>query len=100
MSSEYEKFYKILDLDEGVSKKELKKAFRELSHIWHPDNHIGKSPDVQHRAKEKFIELSNAYKVLTEYLEEEGKEIDDKKRREEEQFSKNSEKDRKANKRY
>ena len=27
MPSEYEKFYKILDLDEGASKEEIKKSF-------------------------------------------------------------------------
>ncbi|SVE17360.1 uncharacterized protein METZ01_LOCUS470214, partial [marine metagenome] len=41
MPSEYGKFYKILDLDVGASKEEVKKSFRELSHIWHPDNHAG-----------------------------------------------------------
>ena len=79
MPSEYEKFYKILDLDVGASKEEVKKSFRELSHIWHPDNHAGKSPEVQNRSNEKFKEISNAYEVLGKYLEEQGREIDEKK---------------------
>ena len=64
MPNEYEKFYKILDLDVGASKEEVKKSFRELSHIWHPDNHLGKPPNIQNRAIDKFREISNAYQVL------------------------------------
>jgi curved DNA-binding protein CbpA len=94
MSSKYEKYYKVLDLDVGASKEKVKKSFRELSHIWHPDNHAGKSPEVQNRCNEKFKELSNAYEVLSKYLEEQDSEIVEKKRREEEQFRKKAEKDK------
>ncbi len=94
MPSEHEKFYKILDLDVGASKEKVKKSFRELSHIWHPDNHAGKSPEVQNRSNEKFKELSNAYEVLSKYLEEQDGEIVEKKKREEEQARKKAEKDR------
>ena len=68
MPNKYEKYFKILDLDIGASKKDVKKAFRELSHIWHPDNHMGKSSNVQNRANEKFKEISNAYQVLKNYF--------------------------------
>ena len=71
MPNKYEKYFKILDLDIGASKEDVKKAFRELSHIWHPDNHMGKSSNVQNRASEKFKEISNAYQVLKDYLSEE-----------------------------
>ena len=71
MPSEHEKYYKILDLDVEASKEEVQNAFKELSLIWHPDNHSDKSPEVQSRSTEKFKELSNAYEVLTKYLSEE-----------------------------
>ena len=73
MSKRYEEYYRILDLDVGASQDEVKKAFRELSHIWHPDNHMGKSSNVQNRATEKFKEISNAYQVLNDYLRAEEK---------------------------
>ncbi len=104
MPSKYEKYYRVLDLDVGASQDEVKKAFRELSHIWHPDNHMGKSSNVENRATEKFKELSNAYQVLKEYLraeekkkaeqderEREGKE---RKQREENERQKKAEQDR------
>jgi DnaJ-class molecular chaperone len=71
MPNKNEKYYRILDLDVGASQDEVKKAFRELSHIWHPDNHMGKSSNVKNRATEKFKELSNAHQVLKNYLSEE-----------------------------
>ena len=71
MPSKHEKYYKILDLDVEASKEEVQNAFKELSLIWHPDNHSDKSPEVQSRSTEKFKELSNAYEVLTKYLSEE-----------------------------
>ena len=44
MPSEYDKYYKALDLEVGASKEEVKKAWRELSQIYHPDNFARKSP--------------------------------------------------------
>lgn len=71
MPNEYEKYYRLLDLDVEASREEVKKAFRELSHIWHPDNHMAKSSNVQNRANEKFKEILNAYQVLNGFLNEE-----------------------------
>jgi hypothetical protein len=71
MPNKHEKYYRTLDLDVGASKEEVKKAFRELSHIWHPDNHMGKSSSVQNRATEKFKEISSAYQGLNDYLNNE-----------------------------
>jgi curved DNA-binding protein CbpA len=88
MPDEYEKYFRILDLDVGASKEGVKKAFRELSHIWHPDNHMGKPSNVQNRATEKFKEISNAYQVLNGYLSAEEKkkaEQDQRERAEKEQ---------------
>ena len=71
MSSKYEKYYKVLDLDVGASKEQVKMAFRELSQMYHPDNYARKSPEVQKRSEEKFKKLSNAYQILKDYLSEE-----------------------------
>ncbi len=73
MEDKIKKLYKLLDLEPGASIENVKKAFRELSHIWHPDNHFNKSEGVQARAEEKFKEISQAYQELKEHL---GKEED------------------------
>lgn len=91
MSKRYEEYYRILDLDVGASQDEVKKAFRELSHIWHPDNHMGKSSSVENRATEKFKELSNAYQVLKKYLSEEERKTEQDRRDREEEAQKRQE---------
>lgn len=51
-------FYEILGLDNGASKSEIKKAFRELTIKYHPDK--SSDPDC----KEKFQEIKAAYEIL------------------------------------
>lgn len=49
------KYLEILQLQPGATKQEIKKAYRRLSKIYHPD--ISKDEF----AKEKFIEINEAY---------------------------------------
>lgn len=51
-------YYKILGIDKGASKDEIKKAFRKLAHEHHPDKNPSNS--------EKFKEISEAYSVLSD----------------------------------
>lgn len=51
-------FYKVLGLQEGASKEEVKKAYRKLSKKYHPD--------VKGGSEEKFKEISQAYEILTD----------------------------------
>ncbi|KAJ3413732.1 secretory subunit [Chytridiales sp. JEL 0842] len=55
--------YQILDVDPSADKAEIKKRFKKLSLIYHPDK-------VQESEKEaaqaKFVEISKAYNVLTD----------------------------------
>ncbi|MBF0196298.1 MAG: DnaJ domain-containing protein [Planctomycetes bacterium] len=53
-----EKYLSILDLNIGASADDLKKAFRELSFIWHPDRHPA---EYQDRARNKFQDINAAY---------------------------------------
>lgn len=53
-----EKYYLILGIDEFSQVPEIKKAYRTKAKLYHPD--INKSPD----AKEKFIEVNEAYEYL------------------------------------
>ncbi|WP_417875822.1 DnaJ domain-containing protein [Winogradskyella sediminis] len=51
-------YYKILRLNQNVTKNEIKKAYRELALEFHPDKN--NSPN----AHEKFIEINEAYLIL------------------------------------
>lgn len=52
--------YDILELQEGASDEEIKKAYRKLARKYHPD--INKTP----QAEEKFKEINGAYEVLSD----------------------------------
>ncbi len=51
-------YYKILGLPENASKKEIKKKYKKLAKKYHPD--VNKDPG----AKERFIEINEAYEIL------------------------------------
>lgn len=54
-------YYKILGIKEDATEEEIKKAYRKLAKKYHPD--LNKTdPD----AKEKFIELKEAYDILND----------------------------------
>ena len=52
--------YKTLELNEGASETEIKKAYRKLARQYHPD--VNKDPD----AEEKFKEINSAYEILSD----------------------------------
>ncbi|ODV83021.1 hypothetical protein CANARDRAFT_30365 [[Candida] arabinofermentans NRRL YB-2248] len=49
-------YYKILGVDKNADEKEIKKAYRNLSKIYHPDKESGD--------QNKFMEIGEAYEVL------------------------------------
>ena len=51
-------YYKILNLSESASKKEVKKSYRKLAKKFHPDINNSKN------AQERFIEIQDAYEKL------------------------------------
>ncbi len=51
-------YYKILGVDKGASKDEIKKAFHKLAHKYHPDKQQGDEA--------KFKEVNEAYQVLSD----------------------------------
>jgi len=54
-------YYKILGIDEKASEDEIKKAYRKMSMIHHPDKN-GNTDE----SKQKFQELNNAYATLSD----------------------------------
>ena len=59
MSIEMDDHYKTLELDEHASQNDIKKAYRKLSLLHHPDKNPGKV-DISG----KFQKISSAYEVL------------------------------------
>lgn len=58
------KYYKILGLEQGASLEDVKKSYRSLAKIWHPD--INKSDG----ASLKFSEIKQAYEKIIENFKE------------------------------
>lgn len=54
-------YYKILEVDQGASEEQIRKAYRRLAFKYHPDRNPG---DLS--AEEGFKEIAEAYGVLTD----------------------------------
>lgn len=53
-------YYEVLGVSKDASKQEIRRAYRKLARKYHPD--VNKSEDAQ----EKFIEVKEAYEVLSD----------------------------------
>lgn len=56
-----EDYYKVLNISPESSELELKKAYRKLARIFHPDKNQQNEESI-----EKFKQLSNAYSILSD----------------------------------
>lgn len=54
-------YYKILELNKDASLEDIKKSYKKLAMIWHPD----KNPNNK-EAEEKFKEINEAHSVLSD----------------------------------
>lgn len=54
--------YDILGVSEGADSVEIKTAYKQLSLRWHPD----KNMDNREEAERRFVDISKAYKTLTD----------------------------------
>ena len=55
-------YYSILEVPKNVSDQNLKKAYNKQVLKWHPD----KNPGKEEEAKDMFVRISTAYKVLSD----------------------------------
>lgn len=55
---EYKDYYRILGVERGASREDVKRAYRKLASKYHPD--VSEEPDAEAR----FKEISEAYEVL------------------------------------
>jgi DnaJ-class molecular chaperone len=55
-------FYQILGIDRVSGQEEIKRAFRRMASLYHPDH----NPQSLKEAEEKFKEINQAYEVLSD----------------------------------
>ena len=58
--------YEILGVSQDCNEDELKKAYRKLALLWHPDKHANEDIEKQNLATETFKRIQNAYSVLSD----------------------------------
>ena len=59
MGIEYKDYYKLLGVERSAGEDQIRKAFRKLARLYHPD--VAKN---KKEAEEKFKEINEAYEVL------------------------------------
>lgn len=55
--------YRIFDLEPGAPDHEVRRAWRDLTKVWHPDR-FGNDPALRRRAEEKQKEINEAYETI------------------------------------
>ncbi len=58
-------YYKILGVQRSASKDAIKKAYRKLAHLYHPDK-AGGDTSKRAEAEKKFKEINEAYQILSD----------------------------------
>lgn len=62
--SKQKDYYKTLKISRRATQKEIKKAYRELALVWHPDKHKGE--EEKEKAEKQFQLVAEAYEVLSD----------------------------------
>eukprot|EP00210_Caulerpa_lentillifera_P003054 g2916.t1 len=56
------KYYDRLDISQDADEATIKRAYKKLAYKWHPD----RNPENQEKANKKFMEVAEAYEVLSD----------------------------------
>lgn len=65
MQSDLHELYRVLEVEPGANLEEVKRAYRELVKVWHPDRFVS-DPKLQRKANEKLKQINFAYKRICE----------------------------------
>ena len=57
--------YRLLEVTPDASDEDVRRAWRDLSKVWHPDR-FAHDAELQRRAQEKLKEINAAYETLLE----------------------------------
>lgn len=60
------RYFDTLEIKRGASFEEIKRAYRDLAQVWHPDRY-GHNPRLRAKAEEKLKNLNEAYQQLSAY---------------------------------
>ena len=63
-SKDIKYYYKILEIEPSATNKEVKKAFRRLAHMYHPDKESHNSNSTNMKHNKNFKELVEAYERI------------------------------------
>ena len=58
-------YYQILEVQRGASEADIKRAYRRLALIWHPDKNSD-TPERRTQSEKKFKDVNEAYAVLSD----------------------------------
>ncbi len=58
--------YAVLGLESTATDEEIKKVYRKLALIHHPDKHVSSTEDAKQAASRKFQQVGFAYAVLSD----------------------------------
>ncbi len=67
---EINRAYRILGLPPGAPQEDVKRAYRDLAQVWHPDR-FAHNPRLQRKAQENLRRINEAFEVLRSYDPEE-----------------------------
>lgn len=59
--------YEILEIEPGASLEEIKRAYRDLAFVWHPDR-FAHNDRLQQKAEQRLTEINQAYDELVLFL--------------------------------
>ncbi len=61
---EHASYYAVLNVAKDASQEEIKKAYRTLANVFHPDKH--RDANIKDQAQQAFARLQEAYEVLSD----------------------------------
>jgi DnaJ family protein C protein 7 len=64
--SKHKDYYKILGVDKSAGEEEIKKAYKKMAMVHHPDRHSNASEEERKVHEKKFKDLGEAYTVLSD----------------------------------
>jgi len=66
MTRDIKRAYRILGLRPGASGDDVKRSYRDLAQVWHPDR-FGHSERLQQKAQRNLTRINGAYQTLKDY---------------------------------